>query len=47
MQRPWGTTNLGWLIAVIVLILAVLSGLGGVAVPAWILIALLAVAILV
>ena len=46
MRRPYAAPGIGWLIAVAVLILAVLSGLGLFAVPVWILIAGLALAIL-
>lgn len=29
MNRPWPTTNIGWIIAIIVLILAILNLIGG------------------
>ena len=47
MTRPYTPPGLGWILAIIVLILAILAGLGVVAIPDWILIALLALAILV
>lgn len=46
MQRPFASPGVGWIIAVVVLILAILVGIAGLAVPVWLLIAGLALAIL-
>ncbi len=46
MARPWTTTNLGWIIAIIVLILALLSLIASINVPLIWLVIGLALAIL-
>ena len=46
MKQPWSLPGIGWVLAVIVMVLALLVGFAGVAIPAWIMFLLLALAIL-
>ena len=46
MQRPYTAPGIGWLIAIVVLILAVLCALGALTLSAYWLVALLALAFL-
>jgi hypothetical protein len=47
MQRPYTAPGIGWILAIIVLILAVLCALGAIALSPFWLIALLALALLI
>lgn len=49
MNRPWASTGLGWIIALIVLVLVIIAFVFGAAMPGWlplVLIGLLALALL-